>query len=273
VNACSDAAVHNAGLAFNTIAEQYDEMFTRSLIGRGQRDAVWEVLRQTFASGERVVELNCGTGEDALFLARMGVSVVACDASERMIAVATRRMAAKIRNAHVQFRVLSNERIGELGDAGVFDGAFSNFSGLNCVADLSAVARQLASLIKPCGRILLCFSSRVCLWETLWYLAQGEVSRSVRRWKGSATASLAGIALRVQYPTMRDIEKQFRPFFRLRGCKGIGITVPPSYVEHVARKYPRALNGLMAIDRTLAAWPVFRVIGDHMLLTLERSEI
>jgi ubiquinone/menaquinone biosynthesis C-methylase UbiE len=272
VTTYADAAEHSVGLAFNTIAEQYDEMFTRSLIGRGQRDAVWDALRQTFASGERVLELNCGTGEDALFLARMGVSVVACDASDGMIAVATRRPTAEIRGAHVQFKVCSNERIGELGDAGVFDGAFSNFSGLNCVADLSAVARQLASLIKPCGRILLCFSSRVCLWETLWYAAHGEMSSSVRRWKGSATASLAEIALHVRYPTVRNIGKQFRPFFRLRGCKGIGVTVPPSYVEHVARKHPRALNGLIAIDRTVATWPVFRVIGDHMLLTLERSE-
>ena len=64
---CSDAAVHNAGLAFNTIAEQYDEMFTHSLIGRSQRGAVWEVLRRTFTSGERVLELNCGTGRTRFF--------------------------------------------------------------------------------------------------------------------------------------------------------------------------------------------------------------
>ncbi len=155
----------------------------------------------------------------------------------------------------------------------MFDGAFSNFSGLNCVADLSAVARQLALLIKPRGRILLCFSSRLCLWETLWYLAHGEMSRSVRRWKGTATATLGDIVLQVQYPTMRDVQEKFRPLFRLLGCKGIGVTVPPSYVEHVARKYPTALAGLMAIDRIVATWPVFRVTGDHMLLTLERSGI
>lgn len=270
---CSDAALHSAGPAFDSIAEQYDEMFTRSLIGQGQRGAVWETLREIFASGDRILELNCGTGEDAFFLARMGVSVVACDASERMIAVAARRMTTEVRGAAVQFKVLSNERIDELQDTERFDGVFSNFSGLNCVADLTGVATELASLIKPRGRILLCLSSRLCLWETLWYLAQGDVARSVRRWRGSATASFGEISLRVQYPTMRGIQKQFRPFFRLRGCKGIGVAVPPSYVEHVARRYPRALKGLIAIDRIVAAWPVFRVVGDHMLLLFERSAI
>lgn len=270
---CSDAAIHSAGLAFDTIAEQYDEMFTRSLIGREQRGAVWDVLRETFKRGERVLEVNCGTGEDALFLAQMGVSVVACDASERMISVAARRLAADLSGADVHFKVLSNERIGELDEGGVFDGALSNFSGLNCVGDLPAVARQLASLIKPRGRILLCLSTRVCVWETLWYLAHGRVARSARRWKGSATALVGESVFRVQYPAMKDIQKQFEPFFRLRSCKGIGVTVPPSYVERVARRYPRALAGLVAIDRIVASWPIFRVIGDHMLLVLERSEV
>lgn len=273
MTASSEAGVHIAGFAFDAIAEQYDDIFTRSLVGRAQRDAVWDVLRRTFKGGERVLELNCGTGEDALFLARMGVSVLACDASAHMIAVAARRLAGEAPDANVQLRVLSNEKIGDLRDVGMLDGAFSNFSGLNCVEDLSAVANQLASMVKPRGRVLLCLSTRVCLWETAWYLAHGQMVRSVRRWKGSTTASLGESSVCVRYPTMRSIKKLFQPWFRLRGCKGIGVAVPPSYVEHMARKYPRALNALMTIDHRIATWPVFRVIGDHMLLELERSGI
>ena len=202
---CSNATVNHAGLAFDTMAERYDDIFTRSQIGRAQRDAVWDVMRRTFRSGDRILELNCGTGEDALFLARMGASVVACDASERMVAVAARRMAAESAGAQVQLEVRSTEQIGALRGVGPFDGALSNFSGLNCVADLAGVASQLAALIKPGGHFLLCLSSRVCLWETLWYLAHGDVAQAIRRWKGSAIASLGEIPLFVHYPTMRDI--------------------------------------------------------------------
>ena len=77
----TSTSMHAVGLAFDTIAEQYDDLFTHSLIGRAQRNVVWEVLRHTFIPRERILELNCGTGEDALFLSRMGVSVHACDAS------------------------------------------------------------------------------------------------------------------------------------------------------------------------------------------------
>jgi ubiquinone/menaquinone biosynthesis C-methylase UbiE len=82
MSSCPSAAAHRAGIAFDSIADQYDDIFTHSLIGRAQRDVVWDALKKTFRPGERVLEINCGTGEDALFLSKMGVSVHACDASK-----------------------------------------------------------------------------------------------------------------------------------------------------------------------------------------------
>jgi SAM-dependent methyltransferase len=272
MTSCSSGVLHQAGLAFDSIAEQYDDIFTRSLIGRAQRDAVWDTLRQTFRTGERILELNCGTGEDALFLSRLGVSVVACDASERMIAVAARRLSLMSGGAPVQLEALSTERIGELRDRGPFDGVLSNFSGLNCVADLAGVAQQLATMVKAGGRMVLVLSTRFCLWESMWYLAQADPARAVRRWKGHVTASLGGAMVEVRYPTLRDIDRMFHPFFTLRSQKGIGVTVPPSYVERLARKHPRALDKLQTVDHAIATWPVCRSIGDHALLVLERTE-
>ncbi len=273
MSSCCSSSVHRAGLAFDGIAEQYDDIFTRSLIGRVQRDTVWDVLKQTFRSGQRVVELNCGTGEDALFLSRMGVSVFACDASEGMIAVAARRMASQARGAQVQLEVRPSEQIGGLCKVGPFDGALSNFSGLNCVADLQDVARQLATLIRPRGRLVLCVSSRVCLWESLWYLAHGDVARAIRRWRGHASGWLGSITVEVQYPTVRQVASYFAPAFVLQRRMGIGITVPPSYVEHLARRYPDTLKRLQRIDRMIAGWPLCRAVGDHTLLVLERANV
>ena len=41
---CHTAAA--SGLVFDQMAAEYDEVFTRSMIGRAQRDAVWNVLTQ-----------------------------------------------------------------------------------------------------------------------------------------------------------------------------------------------------------------------------------
>ena len=271
MSCCSNIATHSAAAAFDTVAEQYDDVFTDSLIGRAQRDVVWEVLRRTFRAGERVLEINCGTGEDALFLAKMGVSVYACDASQRMISVAACRIASASRGSEVQLEIRPTEQIGALRSPGEFDGVLSNFSGLNCVKDLADVARQLATLVKPRGRLVLCLSGRVCLWETAWYLAHGRLACAFRRWKGRTVASLGDLPVDVQYPTLREIKEFFRANFTVRSCKAVGLTVPPSYVEHWARRFPRTLPTLKAIDRGISALPVCRVLGDHMLLVLERT--
>ncbi len=262
---------HQAGRAFDSVAEQYDGIFTHSLIGLAQRQAVWTVASRTFQRGDHILELNCGTGEDALFFARLGFSVFACDASEKMISVATRRRRVEAPGSRVRFEVLPTEYIGDALLFGPFDGIFSNFSGLNCVADIAAVGRQLATLVEPGGRFLLCVWNRVCLWEILWFLTRGKTGRIFRRWKERSTASPGRLAVEVQYPTVRKLRKLFSPFFILRSCWGIGITVPPSYLEPLVRRYPWILARLRAIDALVSGWPLFRGIGDHVLLCFERT--
>src|SRR5712675_1791017 len=158
-----------AALVFDQMAGGYDEVFTNSMIGRAQRDAVWNVLTQIFQSGDRVLELNCGTGEDAFFLAHNGVSVTACDASEQMIQIASGRLRKEASGAPVQFNLLPTEHIRELQPSTQLDGAFSNFSGLNCVADLKQTAENLATLLSPGAPLLVCVSTRFCLWEMFWF--------------------------------------------------------------------------------------------------------
>ena len=271
MSSCPSNVAHAAGAAFDSIAEQYDDIFTYSLIGRAQREAVWAVLHETFRAGDRVLELNCGTGEDALFLSRMGVSVYACDASPRMISVAAWRMANASRGTQVQLEVRPTEQIGALPEPRNFDGVFSNFSGLNCVDDLSTVARRLSGLVKLGGKLVLCLSTRFCLWETAWYLAHGKMERAFRRWKGRTIAALGDFKVNVQYPTLSEVRRMFEPEFALRACRAVGLMVPPSYVEHLARKFPRLLRRLEAVDRRIAALPGCRVLGDHMLLVLEKT--
>src|SRR5262249_61700541 len=103
------------------MAASYDVAFTESLIGRAQREVVWDLLKRVFHRGDRILELNCGTGEDALFLVRRGVSVVAYDASPRMIEVANQRQVPDGAGV-VQFWVFENQHGSQLWGAGRFAG-------------------------------------------------------------------------------------------------------------------------------------------------------
>ncbi len=261
---------HIAGEAFDAIAESYDQLFTTSAIGRSQRAVVWQQAGATFRPGDHILELNCGTGEDALFLAARGISVTACDASARMIERAHMRKAAEAPSANAAFHLLSTESLHQLPSRLRFDGVFSNFSGLNCVKDLAALAENLALRLEAGAPLVLCFSTRFCIWEILHYLFRANPDKAFRRCRGSSEAHLGDRSFPVYYRTVRSILKSLRPMFRLRSVTGIGIAVPPSYMEHWARKHSRLLRICEAADRVLCRCPAFRVLGDHMLLHLER---
>ncbi len=264
------AAQPQAALVFDRMAKEYDEVFTRSMIGRAQRDAVWNVITTVFPPGSHLLELNCGTGEDALFLAQNGISVTACDASEQMIGIASERLCKEAPDAPIAFNHLATENLRQLKPTTGFDGAFSNFSGLNCVADLEQTADDLAMLLSPGAPLLICLSTRYCAWEVLWYAFHGNLRKAFRRWPGKAAAKSGEHIIDVYYPTLQQVQKLFSPFFVLRSCTGIGVTVPPSYVEAWIRRHPRLLRSLRAIDKTISSLPGFRVLGDHMLLHFER---
>jgi ubiquinone/menaquinone biosynthesis C-methylase UbiE len=260
---------HGARMAFDQMAESYDAVFTQSAIGRAQRSVVWETLKRVFQPGDKILELNCGTGEDAQFLASRGISVLACDASPRMIEMAKRRKQSDFTAASLQFRVLPNEHLNQLSSMS-FDGALSNFSGLNCLADLCQVDTDLGRLVKNSGMAVICVSSRLCLWEVIWYSARANFKKAFRRVSGATVAQLEGISVPVWYPTVRTMRQAFSPWFRLHSIRAIGLFVPPSYLEAWANKHRTMLTVLDKMDRMCANWPILRVLGDHVLLEFEK---
>ena len=241
--------------AFDRVAREYGDLWSNTDAGRMQREAFWRRVVPLFRAGERVLDLGCGTGDDALFLARHGVETLGIDVSPEMVRIAKER--------GVNARLCRIEEIGSLQRR--FDGAISDFGALNCVRRLADLREPLARLIGPGGHLAICVMGRFCLWETAWYLVRGDFRRAVRRWKGLAASSLG---VEVFYPTVNEIERSLAPAFSLVETAGIGIYVPPSYAGNL----PRAILGqLDRIDRRIAGWPVFRAVSDHRLLIFRRT--
>jgi hypothetical protein len=197
------------------------------------------------------------------------------DGAPRMVERATAKLrAAGFADAPVERVVLEElgsfaERAAALGVA-PFDGAYSNFAALNCVADLRSLARPLARLIRSGGACAFVVFGRWSPGEILVELLRGRPRAAFRRWRrGPSPAHIGPEHFRVWYPSAADFAAALSPWFRLRRVDGIGIFVPPSSAEPFVSRFPRLLAALEAGDRVLSR-PLAR-LGDHVLLDLERT--
>jgi SAM-dependent methyltransferase len=247
---------HRTGAAFDDLASRYDQLWSGSTVGRLQREAVWRRLDSLFQPGESLLDLGCGTGDDALHFTGLGIRVRAIDASREMVRVARAR--------GVDASVLGIEDLARL--KGRFDGVISDFGALNCVADLNAVRHTLSSLVRPGGHLAVCVLGRFCLWEALGYSLRGNPRRAFRRWRSGRRAT--PLDIRVHHFSVRQLERAFHPEFSIVDWRGIGVSVPPSYVTRIPDWLLRAFGEL---DRRVAHWPLLRVLADHRLIVFVRN--
>ncbi len=248
--------------AFDSLAADYDLHFTGTPLGALLRQAVRRRLEARFAPGEHVLELACGTGEDAAHLGRRGVRVLATDASPAMVERARAKTAGL---AGIEVRQLAIEDLASL--AGPFDGAFSDFGGLNCVADLGTVGRDLADLLRPGATVLLCVMSPLAPWEWAGFLLRGEPAKAFRRLR---RAGVPWRGLTVRYPSPRALRRAFGPSFRPLRLSAVGALLPPTEWESWAGRHPRLLAALARWERRLETVPPLPWLADHYLLELAR---
>jgi|GEM_PF-44288 len=250
--------------AFDRLAPRYDALWTNSAAGRLQRETVWREIDALFRPGSRILDLGCGTGEDAMHLARRGMHVYAIDIAPGMVEIARRRIEASGLGERVTCETLAIEDLPRLRSRGPFDGGLANFGVLNCVDDLRAAARNLAELVRPQGFVAICLLSRFCAWEWLWYLLQADTARAFRRVRRGPVETSLGFP--VFYSGMREVVAAFQPYFKLARVRGVGVFTPPSYV----RAGSGCSSALALLDRVFASWPVLRSAGDHTLTTFRR---
>jgi SAM-dependent methyltransferase len=274
--------------AFDAAADAYDAGFTHRRLGGWLRRAVWRQLVGCFQPGQTVLELGCGTGEDACWLARRGVHVTATDASPRMLHVARAKLErqsglrGRVHTARLDLaaptldddlaRIAGGmERRPGRAFAAPFDGVLSNFGALNCLADRRPLATALARVVRPGGRIVLVVMGPACPWEIAWHLAHGDPRTAFRRFRAGVVAHVGGgQTVRVWYPSPGRLHRELAPHFRPLALVGLGVWLPPSHLGGLVESRPRLFRALARLDRRLGTVFPSTWLNDHYLTVLER---
>jgi SAM-dependent methyltransferase len=263
--------------AFDRAAENYDTLYRANPVMAWLRRESLAVLQATFPPGSRLLEIGCGTGEEALALARAGYRVVATDISPAMIEAA--RAKAGEGQDNVTWHVLPAGQLARLLDdhgPGAFGGAYASFGALNCEPDLAPALAALAHLLQPGAGLVCSVMNRWCAWEIAWGLLHLQPRQAFRRlrkgWHDAGLASPEGcLAVPTRYYSPHDLTQLARPHFRARRVHGLPVLLPPPYLAHLLVQHPAFFERIEKLERRLRDRFPFRAWGDHFLIVLERA--
>jgi len=267
---------------FDDIARMYDTDFTQSEIGKLQRNLVWDFFRKHHhqLEGEEKVhllEMNCGTGEDALFFAKQNIFVTATDISGEMLEVVQK----KVENAGLRSFIsiqkwdLSRNFPPPNNKKSSYQLAFSNFGGWNCLEpkNIPHLAEQLSTLLAENGRLFLVIMPRFCVWESLYFLYKRKPNAIFRRLSREAIpAKLDTVFVDTYYYSPAQIQKMLSPYFTAINYQPIGFFIPPSYLEKFFRKVPNLLAFLNKVERIFLKLRVLAFASDHFIMVLQKNK-
>lgn len=260
-------------LAFDSVASDYDGPSGNNALIQRIRAQTMAAVTRHMAAGSHLVDLGCGTGLDAEYLARRGYHVTATDWSPAMVRRTQQRAMAAGLNERLEARHVGIQEIGEL-PAGAFDAAYSDLGPLNCVPDLDEAARGLAKVIRPGGYMIASVIGRTCPWELALFAARGNWARAhVRFAPGPVAVPLNGHTVWTRYFSPGEFEAVFRTAgFRRIEQRGLSLFLPPPYMDAFAARHLRLTGALARLEQAMGGWPVLRGWGDHFLIVMRQTE-
>jgi SAM-dependent methyltransferase len=249
-------------------AASYDAGFSSLPRVVALRRSIYDLLGSLCRSGGEVLEVGCGSGDDALMLTGRGYHLLATDPSEAMLAVARRKAVAA--GIEIDFRQLHAEEIGSLAPRR-FDAVFSNFGPLNCVERLEPVFESMASLLPPGGIALIVLLNRTSLWETAVGIFRANPRKAFRRW----TSDPVPVPLPVGdcltwYHSFGSISHAAEKHFNVATVRGLWIFSPPPASQSFSRNHPHIVKILDVLDAHVSRWRPFRLLGDHLLVVCRK---
>ena len=260
----------NIAEAFSRTAEKYDSFASDHPHQTRMRKKVYSHLQRFVQVGSRILELNAGTGTDAVELAHSGYFIHATDIAAGMLQrlqdkVQTLRLGEKI-----TYQQCSFTKLGKI-DGSPYDAIFSNLGGLNCIPDLAPVIAQLPQVLRPNGIITWVLMPPVCLWEMAEIL-RGHPRLAFRRLAPQGTrAHLEGLYFTVYYFTPEKVLQWFGQNYQCLAIEGLSVITPTAESKNFAKRYPRLYQTLSWLDDRLAPRRPWRGWGDFFIITMRYS--
>ena len=261
-----------AAKAFSKQALIFDEYDAGNTIIQYKRQRVREHVLRYLSLQSSILELNAGTGLDAIYFAGEGHRVHATDIAEGMQDKLREKVSLLGLTDKITTELCSFTELETLQRKGPYDLIFSNFAGLNCTAELDTVLRSFDTLLRPGGQVTLVILPGFSLWETL-LVFKGKFRTAFRRMfsRQGAKSRVEGHYFKCWYYSPSYVVRHLGDSFELLGLEGLCTVVPPSYIEHFAERHPVLFRRLREReDRWKDKWP-WKYIGDYYIISFRKK--
>lgn len=254
--------------AFNSVALTYDDDFTQSIIGKMQRRRVWRYLEKYLTQSLNILEINCGTGEDAIMLSGKGHPVTATDISAEMIRVAEQ----KPKPGNVVFSVCGFDQLYKNYSTQKYDLLFSNFAGLNCVdaKALEELNHDFSKLLQPKGKLIMVLLGKKCWTERLFFTLKGEPGKAKRRLYETAAKLNDEVTQQTFCYSAKEIATLFNSFTIIEK-KPVGLFIPPSYLEPLIKRNCFMVPFIQIAESLAGSFSWLGDYSDHIFIVLEKK--
>jgi ubiquinone/menaquinone biosynthesis C-methylase UbiE len=254
--------------AFTKQSEIFDSYEEGNEILKWMRSLIRNHVLRYLKDHDKILELNSGTGLDAVFFAKRGNKIHCIDISAGMI----KKLSEKIKKNNlgdlITFQNLSFSELDKLIQNS-FDYIFSNFGGLNCTDDLSTVFKNFPKLLNKNGKITVVIMPKICPWE-LTLMIKGNFKTAFRRLhKNGITANIEDVKFQTYYYSVNDVIKALGPEFKILELQGLGSISPPPFMINFPKRYPSLYKWLTGMDEKISKYFPFNRCADHFILTAE----
>lgn len=260
--------------AFDSASEEYDFTINSNRINRWIRKRSIDLILKYVNKNSILLEIGCGTGEEAIKIVSHVKKIVATDISCKMIELLNLKIKGRsLQDKIVPIRVAASG-IAELANLFLmdkFDLAYSLNGALNCELKINLFPKSLSGLIKPNGYFICSIRNSVCASEMLSHLFAFQFDKCTPRKKQPMMVSVGGKDIPAFYYKPEEFARFFKPWFEVRRIIALPAIIPPAYLSEYFVKLGPIARIAEKLDSFISEIPLMNLLGDQTLFVFQKS--
>lgn len=253
---------------FSEIYDEYEELNKSNYVDQYMRNQVYRHVGKYISHSSGLLEINAGSGIDALYFASRGHTVLATDIAHKSGAYIMDK-ATRFKLPNLCFKRLSFGELHQLLPE-QFEYIYSNFGGLNCTPNLPAVLGSIENLLVRDGYATLVVLNKNYIWDWLRILKFRRKKAFYRRSTRPIYANIKSQKIRVFYYSPREFVRLLPDSMKVVNIEPLS-TFYPNVNHPWLTKYPRLIKSLLRVENLflkLRTSPFF--ISDYFIITLQK---